>query len=499
MVKSCELKIIDDKCYYKLSGCSDDELHDIINYKSWILRGFRGGKERKYFTYVYSNTYNEKIVYSSIGFASLLIRYLNSLGYLIKGKELFRSRKILIGKIYYGLWDFQKDAIKAWFNNNGSGVIKCPTGSGKSILACDIISKLGLRTIICVHTNDLLINVWYNNLIEQFGEVIKSRLGIIGGGLNKKERMEMRLIKDTDIDTNINKDIVIASTQTLMNNIDKLKDQKFGLCIFDEVHHSPAEQFKTVLSNINAPYRLGLSATLVRPDGLSPMIYGLIGDIVYSVSIKELIRRNKLVEPVFTSIVINDDSIQSDISDCGFTGFKLSRYVKERSASSVIKKDYILNLVNGLVVNNKKFIMYTDYVNEKGSIHTRDYFVNKLIKMGIRTVGVSAKMQSSERDYIFDLLKKSEIDSLVFGRLGSEGVNIPNIDSIVMCNATASTITYPQRVGRAMRKVFSNDNKKYAYIYELLLDTPLETKWSGVNFYEYRAEGFEKKVININN
>lgn len=57
-----------------------------------------------------------------------------------------------------------------------------------------------------------------------------------------------------------------------------------------------------------------------------------------------------------------------------------------------------------------------------------------------------------------------------------------------------SPITFTQRVGRVMRKV---PGKEFCDVYEVLMDTPTEYKWSDFNFAEYRMEGFQKLVYKV--
>lgn len=90
------------------------------------------------------------------------------------------------------------------------------------------------------------------------------------------------------------------------------------------------------------------------------------------------------------------------------------------------------------------------------------------------------------------MVEKGELDGIVFGALGIEGLDIPLIDSIILCNSTASTIKFPQCTGRAMR-VYKG--KKNAYIYEILLDIEKEIQWSNENFFEYGTEGYMKERI----
>ncbi len=497
MTKVCDIQIKDGRCYYRLNNCLDEEYVKIVEYKSWIFKSWKYGTEKKYFVFPYVGEGSGKIVWSSVGFSPIMIRYLQGLGYLVNGKENFRSKEIQIQGTLYKPWDFQYEAINSWMNNGSFGVIKIPTGGGKSFTACNIISKMKVKTLITVHTNDLLINAWLNTLVEQFGEGIKNKIGIVGGKLTKKDRKNMRLMSDTSYEGNMNQDIVIATSQSLMNKLSMLANERFGLLVVDECHHYSAEQFSKVAGHVRAPYRLGLSATVHRPDGTSPLFYGLLGDIVYSIKIRELVDKGVLVSPIFNTIIIDDNKIQNDISSCGLIKLDLSRYVKQLSASSIVKMNYIMKLARSLCLNKKKFIMYTDFVEPNDNIFIRDFYVQELNKLGVRVVGVSSDMSGEERQKVFLMLENDRIDGLIFGKLGAEGVNIPKVDSVIMNNSTKSTILFPQRVGRAMRSVKNDRSKVNAYIYELILNTPMELKWCNENFMEYEQEGYEKERVRI--
>ena len=490
--------MVGNKCYYRLNGCNNDEFINIVDFKSWLFKSWKYGTERKYFSFIYINRPNEKVIWSYLGFSPILIRYLQGLGYLVGNKELFRSKEIILGNMLYQLYDYQQDAINAWISSGCCGVIKISTGGGKTISACAIIKKMGVKTIICMHTSDLLINAWLNTMTEQFGEEIKSKIGIVGGGLTKGDRKRMGLISDISYEANIRQDIVLSTAQSLLNKLDKLCNERIGLLVWDETHHVSAEQFSKVAGAIRAPYRLGLSASLKRPDGTSPLIWGLMGDIVYKITIKELIGKKVLVSPVFNTIVVNDERIQSDIANCGLTKLDLSRYIKQKSASSIVKKDYVIKLVKSLCANRKKIIMYADFVEDNGNgVYTRDYFVKELNSAGVKSIGVSSDMTGSERAKVFRLLEDNKIECLIFGKLGAEGVNLPRVDSVVMVNATKSTILFPQRTGRAMRTVKGDSTKCNAYIYEILLNNQMELKWSNINFFEYEQEGYTKERVYV--
>ena len=497
----------DTLVFFNLRGLKDKEFEEILNYKSFTYTAWGKGKITEYFVYKYGFGKDSKIIWCYAGFSPILIRLLqNTYGYTINGKELYRAKEIRsLPKMKHSLWDFQKDSVQAWVDAGCYGILQCPTASGKSIIGCSIIKKMNVRTIILVHTADLLINVWFNYLIEQFGEEIKDRIGVIGGGLSNKERKKMRILGN-NFEANIKKDIVIATSQSLLhgNKLPKLGKEHFGLMITDEVHHYSAEQFKKVSSAIRAVYRLGLSATLRRSDGLSPIFHALLGDIRYKIGIKALAKKGLLVEPIFHSIIINDNIACNKIRTCNYKLLEYSRYVKKISGSSDLKFRYILGLCKSLKNKNRKFMLYTDFVNKSKfdnkkditNIYTRDDYVKKLIEMGLKVNGISSGMSGIHRQSIFKKMERNELDGIIFGSLGNEGINIPSIDAIVMCNATASTIRFPQRVGRGMRLY---KGKKNCHVYEILLNVPKEIKWSQDNFIEYAEQGYTKERIYINN
>jgi len=500
----------DTLVFFNLRGIKDDELKEIIKYKSFTYTSWKEGKKTEFFVFKYGYGPESKVIWCYAGFSSILIRLLqNKYGYTINGKELYKAREIVkLPQMKYSLWDFQRDAVEKWINAGCYGILSCPTASGKSIIGCSIIKKMNVRTIILVHTADLLINVWFNYLVEQFGEEIKDRIGIIGGGLSKKDRKSMRICED-DFNVNIKKDIVICTSQALIsgNKLPQLGKEHFGLMITDEVHHYSAKQFRKVASAIRSMYRLGLSATLHRTDGLSPIFHALLGDVRYRIGIKELAKKGLLVEPIFYSIIIEDDKACSKIRNCKYKLLEYSRYVKKVSGSSELKFRYILGLCQSLQSKGRKFMLYTDFVNKSGidengkftidnDVYTRDEYVKELLKLKLKVIGISSEMSGVERQSIFTKLGNNELDGIVFGSLGSEGINIPSVNAIILANATASTIRFPQRVGRAMRLY---KNKKNCFVYEILLNVEKELQWSEKNFLEYGEQGFNKEIIHVNN
>lgn len=140
------------------------------------------------------------------------------------------------------------------------GSIQMPTGKGKSILGLYLAHYYKAKTLIVVHKDDL-VRGWKEDVALSFGNNIS--VGII----KAKSRV-------------VGEQITIATIQTLS----KLPKEElevlfntFGMVIQDEMHHCPASSFELV-NKFNCRYRLGLTATPEREDGLSDVMNYYFGD-----------------------------------------------------------------------------------------------------------------------------------------------------------------------------------------------------------------------------
>ena len=152
---------------------------------------------------------------------------------------------------------------KGWKRGEGSGFLCMECGSGKTVVALALIACLRTPTIVVVHKT-FLINQWKKR-IQTF--LPECRIGIL-------QRDE------TDV---LGKDVVLVMLQSLCkrdyNTAQLLAD--YHLCIFDECHHISARVFSQSMFKIPARLCLGMSATPVRRDGLSFLLWYFFGEMCY--------------------------------------------------------------------------------------------------------------------------------------------------------------------------------------------------------------------------
>lgn len=145
---------------------------------------------------------------------------------------------------------------------NEPSIIQLPTGKGKSILALHIAHMLGQKTLILVHKDDLVVG-WQKDIQLCFP-------GIECGLIKAKRRK-------------VGKQITIATVQTLSRmseeELSSLVDQ-FGFVVQDEVHHVGLNIFN-VIDKFNSRFKLGLSATPKRTDGLNFVFDVFFGGVCY--------------------------------------------------------------------------------------------------------------------------------------------------------------------------------------------------------------------------
>ena len=158
----------------------------------------------------------------------------------------------------------QAEAFDAWQSNQYRGVVVLPTGSGKSLLALMGIAEIGRSTLVVAPTIDLM-NQWYDLLKDAFS----CDIGILGGGYHELE------------------DLTVTTYDSAYMHMDRYGN-RFGFVVFDEVHHLPGESYSHGAELSIAPYRLGLTATLERPDGRHLMLRDLVGPTVYEKGIRDL-------------------------------------------------------------------------------------------------------------------------------------------------------------------------------------------------------------------
>ena len=125
-----------------------------------------------------------------------------------------------------------------------------PTGSGKTLVGIKAIAQLNTPTLVVAPTLDLVAQ-WRTRLKKEF----KIEVGVLGGG-------------EWEI-----KALTVSTYDSAYIHADKLGN-RFGLIIFDEVHHLPATGYRNIAEMFASPFRTGLTAPLSARMVCTPSLTG---------------------------------------------------------------------------------------------------------------------------------------------------------------------------------------------------------------------------------
>ena len=167
------------------------------------------------------------------------------------------------------------------------GIIRAPTGSGKTIGALAFISLVGQRAIVIMRDTNLL-KQWIDVVVECLGVPRKEIGTVMGGKIRPGKR------------------ITLALQQTLYRRedilLDLLNEDPYGVVLVDEVQTVAAKTFQTVIDSFPCRYRIGFSADETRRDGKEFLIYDMFGGVIHDVDRQQL-ERDGIVHPVTVRVV----------------------------------------------------------------------------------------------------------------------------------------------------------------------------------------------------
>ena len=350
--------------------------------------------------------------------------------------------------------DYQLNSIKSWIsdvNVVGEGVIKAPTGSGKSVIA--ILASL--QMLKNKPNSKIIYAVNSTTLLKQFQNFAKREdlpFLLVSG-----ETDELQKGQKSDF---IALSISYYYSQKKQNKHEKLKEliRNADLIILDEAHHTPAIMAKSLLLDAPNSIRLGLTATPIREDGRELEILGLLGKISYSIEYQELVQKHYLIPLEYIQFT---PKVSEKIRE------KL-KTLNESYADQPFAKLYsaVLRLFENSPYTNSQIIQKIKELNKFPAlvIVRRISIARKLSELlnqeGIVSDWVSSKTSLDERMQKIENLKNGKLKVLVSTSLADEGLDIPQLSLVVLMSQGKSRIKLIQRIGRVMRP-FNGKQKGY--------------------------------------
>lgn len=301
------------------------------------------------------------------------------------------------------------------------GIVVLPCGCGKTRLGVAAILAAGRTAIILVHTDDLA-DQWMELLLE---------IGVDAGRV------------DGDHDDH-DKPVVVAMIASLRN---KLKDpfedtdwlSNFGTCVLDEAHHAPARTFMMVLNAIPARYRLGLTATPDREDGLERLMNWSFGPRLLERNTEEMIKLGFLMK---AEIELVHTAFEFEWS--GPDEKKIAAMDK-----AIVKDDARNQLIIDRAVAEAKagetvLVLY----NRKAHCKT---LAKKICALGVEAVAVNSATKKSDRKGTIQALRDGKLPIMIATSLADEGLDVRRLSRILLAWPQRARGGTTQRTGRLLR------------------------------------------------
>jgi len=317
----------------------------------------------------------------------------------------------------FSLRDYQLKALDSWKSNGGEGVVIAPCGAGKTAIGVAAMAEYNTKALVLVHTNDLAVQ-WINRIESMLNEKATQY------GAGKK---------------NDSGRIVVATFQTLerMSFTERYTfGRQFGLCIVDEAHHVPAHTFCSVMFCMPARYRLGLTATPERPDGLTSILWWHFGSPVYEITNEQLTISGHVVAPdiewLFTDYMGPPNRLD------------WSKLITKMTTDDG-RNEKILNRVLSACRDGRQILVLSDRVDHcillADTLRTHNIIAEPLV----------GRMTKKQRKEVLQRANDRKIQVVCATTVADEGLDLPSLDTVVLTTPTKAMGRIQQRIGRVMR------------------------------------------------
>jgi hypothetical protein len=231
--------------------------------------------------------------------------------------------------------------------------------------------------------------------------------------------------------------VLFASIQTLAGNLHRFPPDRFDYVVVDEFHHAAARSYRRVIDHFQPEFLLGLTATPNRMDGAD--LLALCSDnLVYECPLTEGIERGDLSP--FRYFGIADDVDYTPIPWRGgqFDPAALTEAVEtqERAQHTL---DTWRDKGGGRTL---AFCVTVSHAN-----FTAEFFRHH----GIAAVAVHSGPASAPRARSVEQLRAGELQVICTVDVFNEGLDVPEVDTVLMLRPTESPVVFLQQLGRGLR------------------------------------------------
>lgn len=338
--------------------------------------------------------------------------------------------------------DYQDEAVESVLMSR-RGVLRAPTGAGKTAIEVRVIYGHRRRAVIVVPTIDLMI---------QTKTFLEEHLDVEGG---------IGQLGDKVVDP---REVTVATVRTMAKvmsvayesyeygeyddkdettvNPTKLRAWVEGIAtlIVDEAHILGAQVIYEIATKLKAPNKYGFSASPWRDDGADLMIEGATGPMLYRIGTKELVDGGWLVPPV---IEVADTK---GLWRPGAWGSKeFQRAYKEEIVENPVRNELVARKAVGLEVPTLVLVKQVNH--------------GRMLEAQIpESLFLSGQATGEERREAYDDMRRGSLRRIIATSIADMGLDLPICQGLVLAGGGKSSTRHLQRIGRVARPYPGKDH-----------------------------------------
>ena len=344
---------------------------------------------------------------------------------------------------------YQNDAVRKALTYKKGILLSC-TGSGKSLMIYNAIRCLqakGLKKILLVVPNIILIDQMYDDLVDYGSEEYGECLTRLGGG-HKPD---------------FSKPVLISTWESLQyKDADFFED--FDAVFVDECHGSKAMKLCNIIKFCtNAQYKIGTTGTLPTDPGDQLVIKSLLGEVIFELKSKELIDLGVLTRIQIGAILLKYPP--------SFINENRGREYQEevRMVESYPKRNNVLKTIIDHTNPCHNILLLVNHIKHIEDVKRwiENHYPNR--KVSVITGATKRKERSDIRTGI-----ENEDGTVLVATYAtmSTGVNIPKLHEVILYANCKSKIKVLQTIGRGLRKHATKDK---IILYDIVDDLSYQT------------------------
>lgn len=346
--------------------------------------------------------------------------------------------------------DFISNLRKIVAEGKERALLISATGTGKTFASAFAMRELGFKKVLFLVHRGQLAKQTKRSYERVFGSNVS--MGLVGAGYHEYD-----------------KDYVFATVQTLSSetHLANYMPNAFECIVLDEAHHSSANSYQKIMNYFKPKFWLGMTATPdKRDDSIEGRnIYEIFHyQIAYEIRLQQAMLENMLCP--FHYFGISDLSIIEDETQKTrkLTPNEFNMLVSEERVKHIVERaeyyGYSGERVKGLVFCSR--------------LEESKVLSQKFNELGYRTIALNGDASEVERTEAFERLAMEESDATedrkpldyIFSvEILNEGVDIVEVNQVIMLRPTQSPIVFIQQLGRGLRKA---EGKEYVVILDFI-------------------------------